>query len=404
MKLNLSNLSNIRIGYISILDPMDKRSWSGTHFHILHALIKYFPNTVALGPVELPIIAKIVLKIHDTILCRLFPNYKPGYAYFRMKLYASYFKNKIGKDKYDVIFCAAASTALALLKTNLPVIYLSDATFSGLKNYYPNRTCLPKLSEIEGDYAEKSSILRANLIFYSSDWVKNQAINDYGAMNDNIKVFPFGANILNDPTDAPSIQKQNDDQKCCKLLFLAREWGRKGGDIVVATTSELVARGLNVELIVIGCDVPCEIDCHHIQIYEFLNKNLPEDYQIFDNIMTDCHYLFLPTNADCTPMVFGEANAYGMPVITRDTGGVSSIIENNQNGYVLPFEATSNDYADLIQREFFDSDRYKELSKRSRAYYLENLNWDVWAERARDEILQFLNNVSMENSNRGFKQ
>ena len=69
----------------------------------------------------------------------------------------------------------------------------------------------------------------------------------------------------------------------------------------------------------------------------------------FLNILFNTHLLFVPTRADCTPIVFCEANAFGIPVITTDTGGVSSIIKNGENGFAFPLDATPDEYANTIQ-------------------------------------------------------
>ena len=131
----------------------------------------------------------------------------------------------------------------------------------------------------------------------------------------------------------------------------------------------------------------------HIQVFRFLDKNIQHDYEKFEEIMATCHFLFLPTLADCTPMVFAEANAYGMPVITRDTGGVSTIVQNDINGYILPNEASALDFARLIEQKFFRSKEYVELAKQSRKYYTSNLSWNVWALNAKEAIVRaFYNN------------
>ena len=385
--MNYLDPANLSIGYISIQDPNDRRSWSGTHYHIFRSLKKYFPNTHALGPARWPLYQVVIEKIYDWISGKLFPKYNSDYALFKMRFDATYFEKQIKKGNYDILFCSVCSTALAKLKTDLPVVYLSDATFSALQDYYIEYTGLPRFSAYEGNFAEEMSIKRANLILYSSEWAKKHAIEDYAASPDKIEVFPYGANILDDPGDEPATNKSNDPRDTCRLLFLAREWQRKGGEVVLETVNELINKGFSIELFVVGCG-PKELeDKEHIRVYTFLDKNIKQDYDKFEHIISTCHYLFLPTLADCTPMVFAEANAYGMPVITRDTGGVSTIVKDQVNGYVLPENATATDYAQLIEKVFFNSNGYADMAKQSRDYYRNNLTWNVWASKARDTIL-----------------
>ena len=48
-------------------------------------------------------------------------------------------------------------------------------------------------------------------------------------------------------------------------------------------------------------------------------------------------------------MVFPEANSYGVPVITTDTGGVADVVHEGVNGHLLPIDARADAYADLLE-------------------------------------------------------
>ena len=101
-------------------------------------------------------------------------------------------------------------------------------------------------------------------------------------------------------------------------------------------------------------------------------------------------FLLLPTRSDCTPIVFSEANAFGLPVITTDTGGVAGIITDGENGFMLPVSARGAAYAQVIARLYQDDQRYAELVKSSRATFDHRLNWDAWGTTVKkllDEML-----------------
>jgi glycosyltransferase involved in cell wall biosynthesis len=101
-------------------------------------------------------------------------------------------------------------------------------------------------------------------------------------------------------------------------------------------------------------------------------------------LLSTIHFLILPTRADCSLLVACESNAYGVPAISTDTGGVSDVVKDGINGYCLSYEAGGDQYANLIAELYNDKERYHNLIASSRKRYEEELNWDKWAERFRE--------------------
>ena len=89
-------------------------------------------------------------------------------------------------------------------------------------------------------------------------------------------------------------------------------------------------------------------------------------------------FLLVPTRKDSFGVVFCEANAFGLPANTTQTGGVPEVVRDGENGYVLPLEARGDAYAKLIAELYRDEQRYQQLVQSSRAAYDERLNWDAW--------------------------
>ena len=85
-----------------------------------------------------------------------------------------------------------------------------------------------------------------------------------------------------------------------------------------------------------------------------------------------------------------EAAAFGLPVITTDTGGVSGVVREGENGHLLPYEAGGADYARLIAEIYRDDARYGELVQKSRQAFEERLNWDTWAQTVKRLIAEKL--------------
>jgi glycosyltransferase involved in cell wall biosynthesis len=108
--------------------------------------------------------------------------------------------------------------------------------------------------------------------------------------------------------------------------------------------------------------------------------------QKLENLYKRSHLFFLPTRAECFGIVFCEANSYGIPVISTDTGGVSSVIQNDINGYLLALSATHKDYYEEIVKLLINRNKLKEISISSREKYLRDLNWGIWGIQMKEII------------------
>lgn len=54
------------------------------------------------------------------------------------------------------------------------------------------------------------------------------------------------------------------------------------------------------------------------------------------NFFENADIFILPTYDDCFPLTLLEAFEYGLPCIASDEGGISGIIDNKKNGFVIP--------------------------------------------------------------------
>jgi glycosyltransferase involved in cell wall biosynthesis len=353
---------------------MNKRSWSGTSYYMVSALQKHFGDVTCLGPAPgSQLLGKYFNKFTHVVLGKRY-DYSHSLSYARHC--ARFFERRLQERHFDVIFAPAASAAIAFLITKIPIIYLSDATFALLQNYYPEFTGLLARSIHEGNTLEQESIRKSEIALYSSDWAAQSAVSDYGADPDKIHIIPFGANMETIPERSVALLKQRSGP--CTLLLLGVDWERKGGAIAYETLLQLLKMGMEARLIVCGCIPPPTFSSLHMTVIPFLDKNDISDVQRLSKVLNSSHFLLLPTRAECAGIVFCEANAYGLPAITTATGGVTDLVRDGENGYCLPYDAGGEEYAKLIFNLYRDKVRYHELVRLSRDRYEMELNWDSW--------------------------
>ena len=314
-------------------------------------------------------------------------KYNFYYSYLITLAYKFHFTSIIKKEKPDVVFAASASPEMSQLKLDCPIVYLGDITFELLINNYPNFTNLAKINLWEANIIERKTYKNAAALVFSSEWAVNSARNFYGVPDYKNFIISYGANMDTIPDRNDVINKTIKDK--VKILFLGVDWIRKGGDIVYNAFIELLNNEVETELLVVGCTPPETCKNENIRVIPFLNKNKEDDFKVLYNILLETNFLFVPSRSDCTPIAFCEANAFGIPVITSDVGGITSVIKNKTNGYTFPLSAEPKKYADIITAYYNKTLNYNELVISSRNYYESNLSWDQWG-KSMDKLFNTL--------------
>jgi glycosyltransferase involved in cell wall biosynthesis len=287
----------------------------------------------------------------------------------------------------DFIFAPIASREIALINTTTPVIYASDSTaklFCQEQHYTHVQGKQSKLSQETLEQIElfdAIALTKAQHIIYPSQWAADSAIDDYGVAPSKVSVIPFGANLEQPPTAAQVwASRQVNPMEPCRLLFIGIDWRRKGGEIAFQTLLDLLHQGIDAELVVVGTVPPPHIRHEKLTIIPQLDKNCPQQRQRLNQLLQQSHFLLLPSRAECYGISLCEASAFGLPVLTTNVGGISTVVRNGRNGYKLPLSAPSSDYADILMRILADPDHYQRLSRSARAEYDQRLNWDTWSQ------------------------
>ena len=233
---------------------------------------------------------------------------------------------------------------------------------------------------------EQAALSNCRLALYSSEWAADTAIKNYDVDPRKIGVVPFGANIQCERT-AEDINRIaiGKDFKTCRLLFIGAEWSRKGGDIAVKTAQLLNQRGTKTELHCVGCDPPCDVP-DFVKLHGFLSKATEKGRNALDELFRDCHFLVLPTRADCVPMVLAEASSFGLPSLTTKVGGISTAVRDGYNGQTFSLDDGAEQYSDFIAKALSSRHDFEKLSLSSFMEYTERLNWSFAGRKVRDLI------------------
>lgn len=377
----------LSIGFLTALDPQDRHSWSGTVYYMARALQKHCGELSYLGPMR-PVEELVGKVMHKSAQLFLKKNYRYYTTIAIARKYAKIARRKLIEHPVDVIVAPSAATEMALLETDIPIVLIEDATFALLHNYYSQYSNLVEHSARESHAVQAAAIKNADLLIYSSEWAAQSAIETYHANSKNVHIIPFGANFDTPPPKEIIYSRKKVGR--CRLLFMGVNWQRKGGDIAFETFLKLEEMGIQSEFIVCGCVPPNDLSHERMKIIPFLNKNDEMQRKELDKLFLMADFLLLPTRNDCTPIVFCEASSFGLPIITTNTGGVPGVIEDGENGYMLPLSARGPEYANLIASIYRDEQRYAALVQSSRAAFESRLNWDAWGIAVNQLIMERL--------------
>lgn len=304
-----------------------------------------------------------------------------NYHFYRKELILNFLSKstnaKLEKIDFDYIICFG-TLPIYKIESSKPKIMWSDTTFSNILNYYNDYKNLSNSDINKFIKTELEALNNSNYIFLTSEWATKSAINDYKIDKNKVFELPFGANLVEEVNIRDiDISKKSETLDNLKLLFIGKNWERKGGKLVLELCKKLASYNVKYQLNIIGCNpnIPNELK-KNVNVYGLLNKSVEKENKLFNEIIRESHFFVMPSLAEAFGHVYCEANAYGIPALALNTGGVPSVILDGINGYTFGIEdfiEKSSDYLSSIKSK---KEEYIGLCKTSRNRYIDHLNWN----------------------------
>lgn len=370
----------MNIAFISPADANDKTTWSGITYYIYKHLKENFDNVILVSPIN---VENAILNKIFNLITRFCGKVKRKqclniyHSFFLAKAQGRYIDKFLENLEIDYII-STTSGPFVYSKINIPLILVTDATVKLLYDEYKGGVGRSELFYLTLEKNAKKVTQKSVLIISSSKATTDSLINYYQIPSSKIATIPFGANFDNRPVQ--SMPRNIERTGLVNFLFVGVDWERKGGEVAVAICDELLRQNVQIGLTIVGCQVPDKYKRSYLTNYIFLNKNNTDDSTLLKKLYEESHFFMVFSKAEMYGIVFCEAAAYGLPVVTYSVGGIPDIVVNNVTGIALPGNTRNEVFIEKILNLISQPEEYSNMSEAAIKRYESLLNWDVFTD------------------------
>jgi glycosyltransferase involved in cell wall biosynthesis len=266
---------------------------------------------------------------------------KGEYAFFLFTAFAQRYIHKLAADLArkataldDVCFTFQTTMRFNANLPDIPHFVYTD-TVETLKPINEKRG---RRSALEADVIslERDIFAGTRHVFTLYKLVSRAIVQDYGFPESAVKTVYAGTNSpLADVQPSRSADRN-------VILFVATEWQRKGGDIMLAAFHRVLERYPEAQLWIVGAK-PKRADVPKNCVFWGMQKK--EHLGWFYGAAT---IFCLPCWRDFFSISLLEAMASGLPVVASRIGGVTEMVEEGRSGFLVPVADVETLAATLI--------------------------------------------------------
>lgn len=216
---------------------------------------------------------------------------------------------------------------------------------------------------------ERGVYQKADAVFAFTEGLRQSFIHDFGVSPDRVFTTLAGPNLPYVPTD---LELQTPKAAHPTVLFIGRQFERKGGPTLVQAFQQVRAAIPDARLIIAGCE-PRLSNSDGITVLGLVQRDDPSERGL--------RHLFLSSDIYCMPsryepfgMTFSEAMLHGVPCV-GPARYMSEIIEHEKTGWLLS-EDDPQELARILVHALRDRERLREMGRRGRVRARQYFNWE----------------------------
>jgi glycosyltransferase involved in cell wall biosynthesis len=206
----------------------------------------------------------------------------------------------------------------------------------------------------------------ARHVFAVGTLMRDSVVEAYGVPAERVSVVGGGANF----DTLPEIGARSHEPV---ILFVGREWERKGGDVLAAAFRRVRERVPGARLRVVGTDgAPDEPGIERVGTVD----SRAELADLYAQAAVFC----LPSRYEGYGFSISEAMAYGLPCVVTRVGALDEVVVDGETGIVCERD-DADALAEALLRVLEDPDAGDRLGAASRRRVETHLNWDATVAR-----------------------
>lgn len=219
-------------------------------------------------------------------------------------------------------------------------VYSDDFTRNAVAEQRSWGGQLTKLEALEATALEDRLFQEAAGVFAFSQCVRRRFVSVPGLEQSLVHVAYPGANFAERPPEVSTLARAARPT----VLFVGKEWGRKGGPCVIEAFKRVRAQIPRARLVVVGPRKP--VEGVGVEYVGYLSKDDPEHALQLRRLYEEAWVFCLPTTYEPFGIAFVEAMWFGLPCIGTDDWAIPEIIEEGVTGFRIP----AHDAEALAQR------------------------------------------------------
>ena len=310
-------------------------------------------------------------------------------------------KAAIDHRRPDAVLSISSQCIAMLHDPGVPVWMFSDSPWLAWMEAYEGTVSRPVLADSFAAL-EAASARRIDGLCFGSQWSVDEAIRLYGEraedgtlMRDRLHVTALGANWMPCLTREEILARVDARRtNTIELLYVGKDWERKGGPLAVQVAQRLHALGHDVRLEIVGCKPNLPADtAGYIRSHGLLYQSDPQQSATLAAMFERAHFLIVPTTAECFGIVFAEAQAFALPPVSRRVHALSTVIVDGETGLLFDLEAPASAYVERILAVRAQPQAYRAMAIKARDRFESSLNWSSTAQEIVERINQKMANA-----------
>jgi glycosyltransferase involved in cell wall biosynthesis len=378
----------MNLAFASISDLNDVRRGSGTFCHLSREIERQGHDMVRVGPfgLDVPFPVRLVHAAHRR-LGKRHPLFLDPFVGRRTGIKVA---QRLSKTEYQVLLTNDMAMA-AFTPTTKPVVLYTDVMITSDYSERHLPGCrLGNMTAFSVSLCRQTlrrALRRSALAVFPAEW-SARAARSYCVSPDRIRVIPFGANVSDPGAEiaAGRTWEKIKTKDCFDLLFVGKDWIRKGGDVAIESVRRLNAEGIRARLHVVGAEVPGEVPTGEVQQYGLLDKAKPEEAELLKQLFTNADAFILPSSSEGYVISVLEAAAFGLPTLAYDADGVRDAVVAGCTGLLFPLGSAGKVFTNAVKSWQNQPFAYETLARGARRHYETSANWATCVARLITEI------------------